>query len=107
MTMLFRSLLERFRSGTRSRRPARAKVRPRSCGLAVETLEARWMPAALISIGDLSVVEGNSGTLNAAVPVTISEPHGNSVTVNYTTANGTATAGSDYNAVSGTLTFSK
>jgi hypothetical protein len=27
------------------------------------------------------------------------------VTVNYATANGTATAGSDYNATSGTLTF--
>ena len=65
------------------------------------------MPAALISIGDVSVVEGNSGTLNAAVPVTISQPHGNNVTVNYSTANGTATAGSDYNAVSGTLTFTK
>ena len=105
--MLLRSLLERFGSRTRSRPSARAKLKRRTCGLALETLEDRCVPAALISIGDVSVVEGNSGTLNAAVPVTISQPHGNSVTVNYSTANGTATAGSDYNAVSGTLTFTK
>src|SRR5205807_6352342 len=107
ISMLFRSLLERFGPRTQSRPPARVKFRPRTCGLAVETLEDRCVPAALISIGDVSVVEGNSGTLNAAVPVTISQPHGNNVTVNYSTANGTATAGSDYNAVSGTLTFTK
>src|SRR5213078_198155 len=35
------------------------------------------------------------------------EPHSNAVSVNYRTADGTATAGSDYNAVSGTLTFAK
>jgi len=37
--------------------------------------------------------------------VTVSEPHGNAVTVNYSTADGTASAGSDYRAVSGKLTF--
>jgi hypothetical protein len=37
--------------------------------------------------------------------VTLSVPFAAAVTVNYSTANGTATAGEDYTAASGTLTF--
>lgn len=48
--------------------------------------------------------EGNAaGT--ATFTVSLSSASANSVTVNYATANGTATAGSDYTAKSGTLTF--
>lgn len=97
--MNFRSLLER--------RAPRANLRPRSCRLGVETLEDRCVPAAWLSIGDASIVEGDSGTQNAVVQVTVTQPHGNNVTVNYSTVNGSATAGSDYNAVSGKLTFNK
>ena len=63
--------------------------------------------AAVVSIGNVAILEGNAGTQNAAVTVNVSEPHSNAVTVDYRTANGTATAGSDYNAVSGKLTFAK
>jgi len=59
----------------------------------------------MLAIGDMTILEGNAGTHNALVPVTVSEPHGNAVTVNYSTADGTASAGSDYRAVSGKLTF--
>jgi PKD repeat protein len=45
----------------------------------------------------------NSGT--ATLVVTLSAASGKSITVNYATSNGTATAGSDYTATSGTLTF--
>ena len=38
--------------------------------------------------------------------VTLSAASGKTVTVDYATSNGTATAGSDYTATSGTLTFS-
>jgi hypothetical protein len=51
------------------------------------------------------VNEGNSGTANASFPVTLSAASAATVTVQYTTTNGTATAGSDYTATSGTLTF--
>ena len=54
----------------------------------------------------VSVDEGDTGTKNLKVTVTLSEAAGSNVTVNYATANGTATAGSDYTATSGTLTFS-
>jgi hypothetical protein len=64
-------------------------------------------PAATFYVGDVTVVEGNTGTLNALVPVTLSGSHANNTTVDYTTAAGTAGAGSDYSAVSGRLTFNK
>jgi hypothetical protein len=58
-----------------------------------------------ISINDVSITEGNSGTANATFTVRLSSAATSTVTVAYATANGTATAGSDYTAKSGTLTF--
>ena len=58
-----------------------------------------------LSIADASKSEGNSGTSAMAFTVTLSKASTTSVTVNYATSNGTATAGSDYTATSGTLTF--
>ena len=58
-----------------------------------------------LSIGPATVAEGNSGTTNAVFTVTLSAASDGAVTVNYATANGTAMAGSDYTATSGTLTF--
>lgn len=79
---------------------------PASARLAVQALEDRWTPATL-SVGDSSVVEAASGTQTAAVRVTLSEPLKKPVTVDYGTSNGTATAGSDYAAAAGTLSFAK
>jgi hypothetical protein len=58
-----------------------------------------------ISINDVSTAEGNTETTNAVFTVILSSPSGRSVTVNFSTADGTATAGTDYVASSGTLTF--
>lgn len=58
-----------------------------------------------ISINDVTVTEGNSGTTNAAFTVTLSNASSQTVSVNYTTANVSATAGSDYVLASGTLNF--
>jgi chitinase len=58
-----------------------------------------------LSVADVSVVEGNSGTVNATFTVRLSAASSSTVTVDYATANGTATAGSDYVAVSGRLSF--
>ena len=58
-----------------------------------------------LSIGPVSVTEGQSGTTVATFTATLSPTSAQTVTVNYSTANGTATAGSDYVAKSGTLTF--
>src|SRR5205823_14539876 len=51
------------------------------------------------------VTEGDSGTTNATFTVSLSAASPQNVTVAYATADGTATAGSDYTATSGTLTF--
>jgi hypothetical protein len=58
-----------------------------------------------ISISDTTVTEGNTGSRSATFTVALSAAYDVNVTVNYSTANGTATAGSDYQAASGTLTF--
>lgn len=59
----------------------------------------------VISVGDASVVEGNSGTQQMVFTVSLSKAATGPVTVAYATADGTATAGSDYIARSGTVTF--
>lgn len=58
-----------------------------------------------ISVADASVVEGNSGTKQMVFTVSLSQAATGPVTVAYATANGTATAGQDYVAKSGTITF--
>ncbi len=58
-----------------------------------------------LSVADLTVAEGNTATTNANFTVSLSKAATTPVTVGYTTANGTATAGTDYTAGTGTLTF--
>jgi hypothetical protein len=60
-----------------------------------------------LGIGDIAVVEGDIGSVNAVFTVSLSAPSTLPVTVVAQTANGTAVAGSDYTAVGPiTLTFS-
>jgi CSLREA domain-containing protein len=58
-----------------------------------------------VSINNVTVAEGNTGTVDATFAVTLSQASGKTVTVHYATSDGTATAGSDYAATSGTLAF--
>ena len=58
-----------------------------------------------LAVGDVVAVEGDAGTSSAVFTVSLSNPVGDEVTVNYATAAGTATAGSDYEPASGTLVF--
>ena len=69
--------------------------------------DGNW-PAAdtpSVRIGDVTVIEGHTGTVSATFTVNLSAAYSEVVTVQYAAANGTATAGSDYQAASGTLTF--
>ncbi len=59
-----------------------------------------------ISITDASITEGNSGTSTMAFTLQYGGAPTAGVTVDYTTANVTATAGSDYVASSGTIALS-
>jgi Calx-beta domain-containing protein len=58
-----------------------------------------------ISIGAASVTEANAGTKDCVFTVTLSAVSGSTVTVDFTTADGSATAPADYLATAGTLTF--
>ncbi|MBT9549783.1 MAG: putative Ig domain-containing protein [Hydrogenophaga sp.] len=62
-------------------------------------------PLPSLSVNDVTVVEGDSGTTNAVFTVTLSAASGQTVSVNYATADGTATQPADYTSTSGTLTF--
>ncbi|MBD2091798.1 glycoside hydrolase family 9 protein [Microcoleus sp. FACHB-1515] len=58
-----------------------------------------------LSIADRTIAEGNTGTAPATFDVQLSQASQQTVTVQYATANGTATAGSDYTASTNTLRF--
>jgi len=61
--------------------------------------------APTLSVDDVEVVEGNGGTTTAQFTVSLSEASGRVVTVDYATADGSATADVDYLPASGQLTF--
>jgi len=58
-----------------------------------------------LSVTDVSVGEGNSGTSSAVFTVNLSSPSSQTVTVSISTANGSASASGDYSAQSTVLTF--
>jgi hypothetical protein len=58
-----------------------------------------------VSINDVSATEGNTGTRPGTFSVSLSAAYDVPVTISYATAPGTATAGSDYQTTSSTLTI--
>ena len=58
-----------------------------------------------VSIGDCAAMEGDAGTVPCGFTVSLSTPSIYTVGVSYVTANGTATADSDYTAAAGALSF--
>ena len=62
-------------------------------------------PTPKLTINDINVTEGTTGTSLAGFTVRLSGYSLYTITVHYATANGTATAPADYVATSGTVTF--
>jgi hypothetical protein len=62
-------------------------------------------PEPSLAVDDVSLVEGDAASTMATFTVTLSAESSREVTVDFATADGTATAGSDYAAVAGTLSF--
>jgi hypothetical protein len=56
-------------------------------------------------INNVTAAEGNTGTTGATFTASLSHPSENPISVQYATADGTAKAGDDYVAASGTITF--
>lgn len=65
----------------------------------------RFVPRRALSIDDVRVAAGASGTMDGTFTVTLSAASNQTVTVDFATADGTAIAGADYVGNSGTLTF--
>lgn len=70
-----------------------------------QTFTVTQTPLPVLTINNATLNEGNSGTTPFTFTISLSAALGQPVTVNYTTVNGTATAGEDYAAASGTITF--
>lgn len=58
-----------------------------------------WEQKPSLSIGDASVTEGNNGSVGAVFSVTLSMTSTQAITVEYATADGSATAPADYTAI--------
>jgi glucose/arabinose dehydrogenase len=69
------------------------------------TVQVQGPSLPTLSITDVSVSEGNAGTKLATFNVNLSASSTNTVTAQYATADGLATAGSDYVSAAGTVTF--
>src|SRR5262249_43132106 len=57
------------------------------------------------SVANTTGLKGNFGTSNAMVPISLSIPSSESVTIHYSTADGSARQGTDYIATSGSVTL--
>ena len=58
-----------------------------------------------VLIGDATVTEGNDGTRELSVRARLSKGYGRPVSLQFTTSDGSAAAGSDYEPTAGTLAF--
>ena len=74
--MSIRTLFDRLMSRPDLDQKRRPAPRAQNCRLAVETLEGRLTPSAMLTISDVYVLEGNDGVHNAQVTVSLTEPHG-------------------------------
>lgn len=74
-------------------------------GLAASRLLSNQPGLPGMSVSDLSIVEGNTGSKSATVTITLSKAASSPITVNYGTFDGTARAGEDYVSGSGTVSF--
>jgi Calx-beta domain/Domain of unknown function (DUF4114) len=76
-------------------------------GAEISIEDNETLPTLTITSASPSIIEKNSGepANNASFQIQLSGKSATEITVNYTTVNGTAIAGSDFTATSGQLTF--
>jgi chitinase len=73
-------------------------------GIGVATIRDNDTPPS-VAVADVALEEGDAGTASAVFTLRLDKAWGEAVSVGFTTANGTALAGQDYVARSGTVTF--
>lgn len=72
---------------------------------ATGTILDRGEPPVILSISDAQVVEGNAGEKSVTAVVSVNRQGHPAIRLTWSTADGTATAGTDYVAAKGELTF--
>jgi hypothetical protein len=73
-------------------------------GQGIATIDTN-VPLPTLSVGDVSVNQSQTSSVDAVFTVTLSGPTEEPASVSFATANGTAFAGQDYTNTTGTLTF--
>ena len=73
--------------------------------IAADCESVQGVPKQALSVANVSQPEGNAGSQPATFTVTLAKASPLRVSVAYATADGTATAGTDYTATSGTIVF--
>jgi hypothetical protein len=73
--------------------------------IAADCETVQGVPKPTVSVANVSQAEGSAGSQPANFTVSLAKASALRVSVAYATADGTATAGSDYTATSGTLVF--
>ena len=88
-------------------RPDAVSANPISNNVSVLLNDGNWpsLDQPSITINNATVTEGNIGTVSANFTVSLSAAYSQTVTVHYATADGSASAGSDYQAASGDSIF--
>lgn len=71
----------------------------------IEDSDGQQNPAANAYVDAAIITEGDSGTKTATMTIALSAPNSQTITISYATADDTASAGSDYQTTSGTVTF--
>jgi hypothetical protein len=97
-----------------TRRKTRPTLRRAIAAMSVTILATFMIPISAlahhkpytVTINDVAVNEGDAGTTPLTFTVTVTPVPAETLSLSYTTANGTALAGSDYTSTSGTLVFS-
>lgn len=74
-------------------------------GVPIDGSDPGPAPGPQLSIGDAEVMEGNAGQANAVFTLRLSAASATPVTVQYSTADSTAQAATDYQSSTGTVTF--
>jgi hypothetical protein len=71
----------------------------------IATNDGDWELLPAIFITDATVVEGDSGSVNAEFTISLLGPHSGGISVDYSTASWGATPGADYATTSGSVSF--
>lgn len=80
----------------------------RSRRLGIEQVENRLLMASSrpsLSVNDVQVIEGDSGTKMAAVTASLSKSSSSTVKASFKTVSDTASAGTDFTSITGSITF--